>query len=194
VQSSNSTLIANRKLVLHLLLVCLCQQLYSDSGMLFHYSFSFHRILDLIVYKEQIERNGWLDAFVRSDNQRAKITLFSLINTSLNYDPVGWGLPYNYLLFEDTQEEIVDISLHLLAVILNYTNNDNIFLLHLQEITASSDFTFLYKGLSTLLNNPIYAKSSYLPASTKEIGCYQEQLLLFWALITHNKVCSTKFN
>ena len=140
--------------------------------------------------------NGWIEAITRPENSNhSKIIFYSLLNTALNYDPIGWGLPYNYLLFEDTQEEIVDISLQILAVLLNYssTSHDNIFILNLKEINGVAEFNFIYRGLSTLLNNPIYSKNSYLPASTKEIGCYQEQLIIFWSFITYNRVCSYPF-
>ncbi|CAF4125931.1 unnamed protein product, partial [Rotaria sp. Silwood1] len=42
----------------------------------------------------------------------------SLINIIFSYDPVGY-LPYNYLLFTDTREPLVEVAAQLLCVTLD---------------------------------------------------------------------------
>ena len=45
---------------------------------------------------------------------------FSLLNTALSYDPVGWGLPYASVLAPDSaRERLVDTSLHVLLLLLD---------------------------------------------------------------------------
>lgn len=44
----------------------------------------------------------------------------SLLNTVCAYDPVGLGLPYNHLLFQDTSEPLVDAALQILIVTLDH--------------------------------------------------------------------------
>lgn len=60
--------------------------------------------------------------------------LTSLLNTVCGYDPIGMGVPYNHLLFADTSEPLVDVSLQILIValdsevqqvILKFINNIN---------------------------------------------------------------------
>lgn len=42
----------------------------------------------------------------------------SLLNIIFSYDPVGYGLPYNYLMFTDSRETLVEIACQLLCVVL----------------------------------------------------------------------------
>lgn len=69
----------------------------------------------------------------------------SLLNTVCAYDPVGYGVPYNHLLFTDSLEPLVDISLQILIVTLDHdttggvlleegANGDNLFINYLSRI------------------------------------------------------------
>jgi hypothetical protein len=50
---------------------------------------------------------------------RQTLPLFtSLINIVFSYDPVGY-LPYNYLLFSDTREPLVEVAAQLLCITLD---------------------------------------------------------------------------
>ena len=50
---------------------------------------------------------------------RHALPLFtSLLNIIFSYDPVGYGLPYNYLMFTDSREMLVEIACQLLCVVL----------------------------------------------------------------------------
>lgn len=43
-----------------------------------------------------------------------------------SYDPVGYGLPYNHLLFTDTREALVEVALQILIVTLDHdAHRDN---------------------------------------------------------------------
>lgn len=44
----------------------------------------------------------------------------SLLNTVCAYDPVGLGVPYNHLLFNDSLEPLVEAALQILIVTLDH--------------------------------------------------------------------------
>jgi hypothetical protein len=58
---------------------------------------------------------------------RQTLPLFtSLINIVFSYDPVGY-LPYNYLLFTDTREPLVEVAAQVLCITLDnspFSSND----------------------------------------------------------------------
>lgn len=69
----------------------------------------------------------------------------SLLNTVCAYDPVGFGVPYNHLLFTDSLEPLVDVALQILIVTLDYdiswefnvdesAPGDNLFINYLSRI------------------------------------------------------------
>ena len=58
-------------------------------------------------------------SFLIISNNRHALPLFtSVLNIIFSYDPVGYGLPYNYLMFTDSRENLVEVSAQLLCVIL----------------------------------------------------------------------------
>lgn len=69
----------------------------------------------------------------------------SLLNTVCAYDPVGYGVPYNHLLFADSLEPLVDVALQILIVTLDHDTTggapldegavgDNLFINYLSRI------------------------------------------------------------
>lgn len=69
----------------------------------------------------------------------------SLLNTVCAYDPVGFGVPYNHLLFTDSLEPLVDVALQILIVTLDHDTScgatveegavgDNLFINYLSRI------------------------------------------------------------
>lgn len=44
----------------------------------------------------------------------------SLLNTVCAYDPVGLGVPYNHLIFNDSLEPLVEVALQILIVTLDH--------------------------------------------------------------------------
>ena len=60
-----------------------------------------------------------LISFIQFIFLRHALPLFtSLLNIVFSYDPVGYGLPYNYLMFTDSRENLVEVSCQMLCVIL----------------------------------------------------------------------------
>lgn len=49
----------------------------------------------------------------------------SLLNTVFAYDPVGMGVPYNHLIFNDYLEPLVEVALQILIVTLDHDINTN---------------------------------------------------------------------
>ncbi|KAI8391567.1 high-temperature-induced dauer-formation protein-domain-containing protein [Radiomyces spectabilis] len=64
--------------------------------------------------------NPWLSYVIKNmDRKTVLVLLCSLMNTACQYDPVGWGVPYNYLLVADPREQLADKCLRLLLILLD---------------------------------------------------------------------------
>ncbi|XP_030375180.1 protein HID1 [Scaptodrosophila lebanonensis] len=160
------------------------------------------------------EPNKWIAYFTSADNRHALPLFTSFLNTVCGYDPVGFGVPYNHLIFADTTEALVEACLQLLIVTLDHdmvvqqhqltqsyaaaaesvlltapynesTYGDNLFINYLSRVHRDEDFNFILKGITRLLNNPLV--QNYLPNSTKRLHCHQELLILFWKICDYNK-------
>ncbi|KAG0011083.1 hypothetical protein BGZ80_000963, partial [Entomortierella chlamydospora] len=65
--------------------------------------------------------NRWIDTVATgSDRQSTLAILCSLINSALKYNPSGWGLPYNHVMFSDQRELLVMLCLQIIVVLLDY--------------------------------------------------------------------------
>ncbi|EDW74400.1 uncharacterized protein Dwil_GK21409 [Drosophila willistoni] len=158
------------------------------------------------------EPNKWIAYFTSADNRHALPLFTSFLNTVCSYDPVGFGVPYNHLIFVDTTEPLVEACLQLLIVTLDHDMvmhqqqqqqlllnqsqsglasyeeancGDNLFINYLSRVHRDEDFHFVLKGITRLLNNPLV--QNYLPNSTKRLHCHQELLILFWKICDYNK-------
>lgn len=153
--------------------------------------------------------NQWIHFFTSTENRHALPLFTSLLNVVCAYDPVGYGLPYNHLMFTDSRESLVESALQVLCVTMeNESTNqnvsvdgtaggtamesptetggpDNLFVNYLSRIHREEDFHFILKGITRLLNNPLV--QTYLPGSTKKIHFHQELLVLFWKMCDINK-------
>ncbi|KAM4623400.1 protein HID1b [Polymixia lowei] len=156
--------------------------------------------------------NPWVTFFCSTDNRHALPLFTSLLNVVCAYDPVGYGIPYNHLLFSDYREQLVEQAVQILIVTLEHEAGsaanaglqaldpagspadteeqehlgpDNLFGNYLSRIHREEDFGFILKGLARLLNNPLV--QTYLPHSTKKIQFHQELFVLFWKLCDFNK-------
>ncbi|XP_028332119.1 protein HID1-like isoform X2 [Gouania willdenowi] len=150
--------------------------------------------------------NPWVSFFCCTENRHALPLFTSLLNVVCAYDPVGYGIPYNHLLFSDQRERLVEQALHVLIVTLEHEAGsaskgsdaadgsaeheqmlgpENLFVNYLSRIHREEDLSFILKGLAGLLNNPLI--QTYLPRSTKKIHFHQELLILFWKLCDLNK-------
>ncbi|KAJ7989810.1 hypothetical protein DPEC_G00308360 [Dallia pectoralis] len=177
----------NRTELLRLLLTCFSEAMYlppsSDNNVL----------------------NPWVTFFCSTENRHALPLFTSLVNVVCAYDPVGYGIPYNHLLFSDYREQLVEQAVQILIVTLehegggaahrpsspscmedqDYVGPDNLFVNYLSRIHREEDYDFVLKGLARLLVNPL--TQTYLPNSTKKIQFHQELLVLFWKLCDFNK-------
>ncbi|XP_061087601.1 protein HID1-like [Conger conger] len=154
--------------------------------------------------------NPWVSFFCSAHNRHALPLFTSLLNAVCAYDPVGYGIPYNHLLFSDSRERLVGHALQALIVTLETEGGasppghapepsdspaaadeqesvgpDNLFVNYLSRIHREEDFSFILKGVARLLTNPL--TQTYLPNSTKKIQFHQELLVLFWKLCDFNK-------
>lgn len=133
----------------------------------------------------------WIRQFSSAENRHVLPLFTSLLNIVCSYDPVGYGLPYNYLLVGDTREPLVQTALQVLIVCLDRDSQpaseemDNFFINYLSRLHREDDFDFMLKGITRLLNNPL--QSSYLPNSIKRISFHQELLVLLWKCCEHNQ-------
>uniref|UniRef100_A0A8K9XGZ5 HID1 domain containing n=1 Tax=Oncorhynchus mykiss TaxID=8022 RepID=A0A8K9XGZ5_ONCMY len=149
--------------------------------------------------------NPWVSFFCSTENRHALPLFTSLVNVVCAYDPVGYGIPYNHLLFSDYREQLVEQAVQILIVTLEHDGGglahrppspssmedqdsvgpDNLFVNYLSRIHREEDYDFVLKGLARLLVNPLM--QTYLPNSTKKIQFHQELLVLFWKLCDFNK-------
>ncbi|EJW80507.1 HID-1 family protein [Wuchereria bancrofti] len=139
-------------------------------------------------------RMRWIARFTSAENRHVLPLFTSLLNIVCAYDPVGFGVPYNYLLFTDSREPLVQTALQVLIVCLDSETQssdkkneyaDNFFINYLSRIHREEDFEFMLKGMTRLLTNPLVA--TYLPSSTKKITCHQELLVLLWKCCEYNQ-------
>uniref|UniRef100_A0A8C4Z9L2 HID1 domain containing n=1 Tax=Gadus morhua TaxID=8049 RepID=A0A8C4Z9L2_GADMO len=138
-------------------------------------------------------RNPWVSFFCSTDDRHALPLFTSLLNVVCAYDPVGYGIPYNHLLFWDQREQLVELAVQILVVTLEHEVDPAAATALDQLETPGSpfapddheDFGFILKGIARLLNNPL--AQTYLPHSTKKIQFHQELLTLFWKLCDFNK-------
>lgn len=142
--------------------------------------------------------NRWIKHFTSAENRHVLPLFTSLLNVVCAYDPVGYGMPYNYLLFTDSREPLVQTALQVLVACLDSDNSDsnksydhetayydNFFINYLSRIHREEDFEFMLKGFTRLLNNPL--TQTYLPNSCKKVNFHQELFVLFWKCCEYNK-------
>jgi len=177
---TNATFDSHRTEILKLLLTCLSEVIY--------------------VQDKDENRMRWLRRFASAENRHVLPLFTSLLNVICSYDPVGLGLPYNYLLVNDSREPLVQVALQVLIVCLDRESQptgdetgyvDNFFINYLSRIHREDDFEFILRGMTRLLNNPL--QSSYLPNSVKKVTFHQELLIFLWKCCEYNQVCLNYF-
>ncbi|XP_018561098.1 protein HID1 isoform X2 [Anoplophora glabripennis] len=176
----NPTFDTNRTELLKLLLTCFSETMYQPPA-------------DIAQ-----NPNKWILHLTSAENRHALPMFTSLLNTVSAYDPVGLGVPYNHLLFNDSLEPLVEAALQILIVTLDHDTSsstpaesedlsvpDNLFINYLSRIHRDEDFHFILSGVTRLLNNPLL--QTYLPNSTKKVHFHQELLVFFWKMCDYNK-------
>uniref|UniRef100_A0A8C2ARD8 HID1 domain containing b n=1 Tax=Cyprinus carpio TaxID=7962 RepID=A0A8C2ARD8_CYPCA len=184
----NHTHDSSRAELLKLLLTCFSEEMYQSPS-------------------DTHTPNPWVSFFCSRENRHALPLFTSLLNVVCAYDPVGYGIPYNHLMFSDQRGMLAELALQTLIVSLEQelvdhsntspnpstntdtcstTRGENLFVNYLSRIHREEDFHFILRGISRLLNNPLL--QTYLPHSCKKIQFHQELLVLFWKLCDLNKV------
>ncbi|KAJ8923040.1 hypothetical protein NQ315_001588 [Exocentrus adspersus] len=143
--------------------------------------------------------NKWILHLTSAENRHALPMFTSLLNTVCAYDPVGLGVPYNHLLFNDSLEPLVEAALQILIVTLDHDTSsstpaesedlavpDNLFINYLSRIHRDEDFHFILSGVTRLLNNPLV--QTYLPNSTKKVHFHQELLKFLYFVLKSSDV------
>jgi hypothetical protein len=69
--------------------------------------------------------NKWIAHLTSSENRHALPMFTSLLNTVCAYDPVGLGVPYNHLIFNDSLEPLVEAALQILIVTLDHDTSSS---------------------------------------------------------------------
>jgi len=153
----------------------------------------------------------WLMRITDGTNFHTATLFCSLFSTVLSYDPVGWGVPYLGLLKRGSEEEMVDLSLQLLCVLLDYDpegarepdtegvrivdreeeaserETRNVFRAFLRSRRSPEEIDMMFTGIVRLLSTVHQAEDTVLPGSFRSVGFYQEALVLFWHLVTLNQ-------
>lgn len=70
----------------------------------------------------------------------------------------------------------------------DHRHDDNAFRHYLSKLHRKEDFQFLMDGFHRLIINPMTAVNTYLPGSTKRVGCYVDVIMLCWRLLEINPV------
>ncbi|XP_077482309.1 protein HID1b isoform X2 [Stigmatopora argus] len=175
----NSSHDSNRTELLKLLLTCFSEVLYLSPA--------------------QSQGNPWVLFFCSAANRHALPLFTSLLNVVCAYDPWGRGFPYGHLLFWDRRRVLVEQALQVLVVALERPGPPEVepepdadsgqahnqFVDFLSRIHREEDLSFILKGVSRLLNNPL--AQTYLPNSSQKIGFHRELLVLFWKICHFNK-------
>lgn len=167
---SSTQMLQNRNDVLRCLLCCFSKTLYADSGSV------------------ETANNRFLDIATSSDMPHSATLFFSMLNTICSYNPTG-SLPYSTVLLSDPKEEFVKYCLLILNVVLDYKKgqgSNNAFLKYAGQIKEWKDIKFASKGFEVLLNNHLFANTTYLPSSQKMIDFSEELLVLFWKILEEN--------
>ncbi|GMF41350.1 unnamed protein product [Phytophthora fragariaefolia] len=92
----------NRKEVLGLLLTCFSSILYQTAETCSQW------------------KDRFLEVATAPDCPFAPTLFYSLLNIVVSYDPVGWGVPYAGSIVSDDRELLVDLSLQVLLVLLDF--------------------------------------------------------------------------
>ncbi|KAI6075660.1 Protein HID1 [Aix galericulata] len=95
----------NRTELLKLLLTCFSEAMYLPPS------------------SDSSNTNPWVQFFCSTENRHALPLFTSLLNVVCAYDPVGYGIPYNHLLFSDYREPLVEEAAQVLIVTLDYDSS-----------------------------------------------------------------------
>lgn len=131
---------------------------------------------------------------------------YSLLNTVLAYDPIGWGVPYASFLVDLSPEQLVESACQLLCVLLDFrpqpravpitghaaddshdpAAQHNVFIGYLQGISGDAHHRQMLAGFARLLGSIVQSQNTYLPGARRTVSCFQELLVLLWKMLELN--------
>ena len=82
--------------------------------------------INLNIVDAHNKSNQWIGYFTSAENRHALPLFTSLLNIICAYDPIGYGIPYNHLMFNDSREALVEVALQLLCVSLETAGLENL--------------------------------------------------------------------
>ena len=109
------------------------------------------------------------------DKQLVLSLLCSQLNTTLNYNPASWRVPYDHVVYNDPKQILITYSLQFLLTLLLYPipENDeelvqkNCFRHFLGRLHRLQDFEFLAEGMTRALNQPVSIRPMKIRESTR---------------------------
>ena len=117
--AANAVYESHRTEILKLILTCFSQTIYQPPIGLFSFQYSLigtkHENPVALSADAQAQPNQWIAFFTSTENRHALPLFTSLLNIVCAYDPVGYGVPYNHLMFNDAREPLVEIALQVLS-------------------------------------------------------------------------------
>uniref|UniRef100_A0A8C4R5V2 HID1 domain containing b n=1 Tax=Eptatretus burgeri TaxID=7764 RepID=A0A8C4R5V2_EPTBU len=160
--------------------------------------------------------NPWVAFFCSAENRHALPLFTSLLNVVCAYDPVGFGVPYNHLIFGDSREPLVEAAIQVLLICLDSdslagwgggadesSRNQNVdgHEPQLDDTEAPGPRNLFVNYLSRIHREEDFhftlkglgsllnnpLMQTYLPNSTKKINFHQELLVLLWKIADYNK-------
>jgi hypothetical protein len=141
VQPSTKGMPQNRAHVMRLLIVCLSLSLFRTPE----------------EHRQAKFQNKWLDYLVSNENRYSRVLFYSLWNVIVTYDPIGWGVPYNHVLFSDPFEEQMSKATQLLSILWEYRSFE------LSDADGSQQ------------SNPVGPPSAVTPPSSQQLQQQQQQ-------------------
>lgn len=156
----------------------------------------------------EMTHNKFLRLACASSTPYAEVLLYSLLNTILGYDPVGWSVPFASYVTRDTAKQLLDVSIDALLVLLNFglslsqacdaanalaggaasatqveeVPGYNVFRFHLSALRRDAEFNFIFKGFVRLLQH-----ISATRAADPLLNDLEAKLvLLLWRLLDDN--------
>ena len=198
----------------------------SDSTVLLH-RLSVLKTLCLVlsadIYKTQEElehsRNRLLVELCVDDFEYRDVLFYSLINSVLAYDPVGWGIPYGSMISSNVDMGVASFAASLLILLLQdrkpeeYTDASkvmtvsgpetaptnanpsliarNFYRVTMMSLHEEKDLNLMMKSFVRMMKGPLNAASTYLPQSVTIPTLFREVLIIMWHVTCENTAFRT---
>ena len=198
VPSDNDCSTENCTAALRTLLTCFCETLYAESD------------VSAIGAAARISPSAsrWLQWARSPANTLARPLFTVLLNAVLGpgSEPVGYGVPYAYILSDiQSREYQTCASLHVLLLLLDdsaqpsdgQSTAENVFLSEMINLPdwpdgttpgnpAEGQYAKILQGLERILGQASVSEASYLPGSMRPLRCAEEAMVLLWQFLRGN--------